>query len=371
MAVRKIRPNYGSVTGLVADDRSARSIAYESSLERDFIKHLIFNRNVLGFEEQPLTIEFTDSASKRRRYTPDLFISYRKDLALTKDWRPLLAEVKYRSDLFRHWPELKPKFRAARAYAKKRSWDFAIMTEPELRTPYLKNITFLLEYRKYPRDEVRSQLLLDALANSNATTAASLLDLISEDATRRATLLPSLWQLIANGEIVIDLDRQITMVSTIWLGKYKERPKCHEQGAVVSAGSSYRKRWQALCYYPHSEFEAILAKDEETGKSAELKLCDVSSPSASFSQKSEAKDLTLIEQKDWASAELWFNRIQPLLITTRTTDMVKTIAQEAGVHPATVYRKIALYEQSGRVSDLTPVKPNGGKGQSRLPPEPE
>ena len=43
---------------MVADDRSARSIAYESSLERDFIKHLIFNKNVLEYEEQPLTIEF-------------------------------------------------------------------------------------------------------------------------------------------------------------------------------------------------------------------------------------------------------------------------------------------------------------------------
>ncbi|MGH9960297.1 MAG: Mu transposase C-terminal domain-containing protein, partial [Pyrinomonadaceae bacterium] len=51
--------------------------------------------------------------------------------------------------------------------------------------------------------------------------------------------------------------------------------------------------------------------------------------------------------------------------------MVKVVAQQAGVHPATVYRKIALYEQGGRVSDLTPVKPNGGKGQSRLPPEAE
>jgi hypothetical protein len=60
MAVRKIRPNYRSITGLVADERSARSIAYQSSLEREFIKHLIFNKNVLGYEEQPLTIEFTE-----------------------------------------------------------------------------------------------------------------------------------------------------------------------------------------------------------------------------------------------------------------------------------------------------------------------
>jgi hypothetical protein len=246
MAVRKIRPNYGSVTGLVADDRSARSTAYESSLERDFIKHLLFNQNVQRHEEQPLTIEFTGSDDKQRRYTPDLLVFYRSDTAMTRDWRPLLAEVKYRSDLFKHWKELKPKFRAARAYAKKRGWDFAIITERELRTPYLKNVSFLLEFRKYPRDEVASQLLLVALANSNAITPGDLLDLISEDATRRAMLLPILWQLIANGEIVIDLDQQITMISPIWMGESKRRCECDEPGAGFSAGSSRRKRWQAL-----------------------------------------------------------------------------------------------------------------------------
>jgi hypothetical protein len=248
MAVRKIRPNYGSVTGLVADDRLARSTGYESSLERDFIKHLIFNQNVFKHEEQPLTIEFTDIRGKQRRYTPDFLIFYRRDIALTRDWRPLLVEVKYRSDLFKHWIELKPKFRAARSYAKRHGWDFAIITERELRTPYLKNITFLLEFRKYPRDEVGSQLLLEAVANRSATTPAGLLDLISEDAIRRATLLPVLWQLIENGDIVIELDQQLTMSSPIWLRKSKQRCKCDEPSAGVSAGSSRCQRWQALRY---------------------------------------------------------------------------------------------------------------------------
>lgn len=117
--------------------------------------------------------------------------------------------------------------------------------------------------------------------------------------------------------------------------------------------------------------EAILAKDQETGKSVELKLCDITPPQPSVSQKTETKELILIEQKDWASAELWFSRIQPLLFLPRTAEMVKAVACEAGVHMATVYRKIAIYEQSGRVSDLTPTRSNGGKGQSRLAPEAE
>ena len=240
MAVRKIRPNYGSVTGLVADDQSAHSTAYESSLERDFIKHLIFNKNVLKHEEQPLTIEFADSDGKQRRYTPDQLVFYRRDIAFTRDWRPLLAEVKYRSDLFKHLIELKPKFRAAKVYAKKHNWDFAVITERELRTSYLKNITFLLEFRKYPFDEVGSQLLLEALTYSGPTTPAALLDLISEDATRRATLLPVLWQLIANGDIVIDLDQRLTMISPIWLGKSKQRCECDESFSRLMSWKNFR-----------------------------------------------------------------------------------------------------------------------------------
>ncbi len=118
--------------------------------------------------------------------------------------------------------------------------------------------------------------------------------------------------------------------------------------------------------------EAILAKDLDTGKSIELKLSDISPPlQPSVPQQTEAKDLALIEQKDWATAELWFSRIYPLVSGRRTDQMVRTVAKEAGVHRTTVYRKLALYEQSCRVSDLAPTKPSGGKGQSRLAPEAE
>jgi len=253
MPVRKIRANYRSVTGLVADDHSARSTAYESSLERDFIKHLLFNQNVLEHEEQPLTIDFTDTRGKPRSYTPDLLVSYRKDIAMTKGWQPLLAEVKYRSDLFQHWANLKPKFRAARAYARERSWHFAVVTERELRTPYLQNITFLLEFRKHPVDKALTQLLLETAAGKSPATPASLLTFLSHGAMQKATLLPTLWQLVANDRIGVDLEQRLTMSSPIWLRRSKERRECDEPTARVSAGNGHRQRWQALRYYPHSE----------------------------------------------------------------------------------------------------------------------
>lgn len=162
MPVRRIPKNYRSVTGLVASaDASDQVTAYESSLERECIKHLIFNKNVARHEEQPLTISFV-CAGKQDSYTPDLLITYRNDVAPAKYWKPLLALVKYRSNLFKDWLKLKPKFRAARRYAIERARDFTIITDSEIRTPYLKNITLLLECRKHPMDEGVTKVLLEA-----------------------------------------------------------------------------------------------------------------------------------------------------------------------------------------------------------------
>ena len=46
-------------------------------------------------------------------------------------------------------------------------------------------------------------------------------------------------------------------------------------------------------------------------------------------------------------------------------------AQAAKVHTATVYHWLKLYERTGRVSALLPIKPNGGRGKSRLSQEVE
>jgi putative transposase len=118
--------------------------------------------------------------------------------------------------------------------------------------------------------------------------------------------------------------------------------------------------------------EAILAKDQDDGRSIELKVCDITAPiQLSTLEKTAGKDLALIEEKDWTMAEQWFSRLYPLLSGRRTDEMVRAVAKEAGVHRTTIYRKLSLYEQGGRVSDLIPTKSSGGKGHNRLAPEVE
>jgi hypothetical protein len=253
LPVRKIPKNYRSVTGLVAsNDESHQVTAYESSLERDCIKHVIFNKNVARHEEQPVTISFI-CGGKQYSYTPDLLITYRNDVARAKRWKPLLAEIKYRSDLFKDWHKLKPKFHAARRYAIERAWDFAIITDSEIRTPYLKNITLLLECCKHPMDDAVTKLLLEALNSLGRTNPDTLLRSISEDSLTRAKMIPTLWQLVADYRIRADLEKPLTMNSRIWSKPREERSDSDEPIHHSSAGRCRRKCWRALRYQSYLE----------------------------------------------------------------------------------------------------------------------
>lgn len=98
MPVRKIPTNRRSITGLVSSRKNDRMTGFESSLERDFLLLLDFDRNVERYEEQPVTIRYRDREGKRRTYTPDVLVLYRQNLT-GRDTCPLLCEVKYRADL--------------------------------------------------------------------------------------------------------------------------------------------------------------------------------------------------------------------------------------------------------------------------------
>jgi len=215
MPVRKIPTNRRSMTGLIASRKNDRMTGFESSLERDFLLLLDFDRSVARYEEQPVRIEYADAAGRRRTYTPDVLVYYHDDPAVSVDTRPLLCEVKYRDDLFTNWKEYKPKFRAGRAHARGRGWRFKIVTEREVRTPYLDNAKFLRPYRGIEADEDDTRLLLDTLRGMGEADPEGVLAAIHHDRTRRAELLPTLWRLLADGHITADLSQPLTMRTRI------------------------------------------------------------------------------------------------------------------------------------------------------------
>ena len=140
MPVRKIPKSYTNVTGyVVSNNKSDDSIAYEGNLEFYCFKLVLFNLNVLKCEEQPVRIQFTHTDGKELSYTPDMLITYRRDIFPVKTWKPLLAEVKPRRWLAKNWHELHPKFLAARRFVKEKDWEFAILSEREIINPYVNS----------------------------------------------------------------------------------------------------------------------------------------------------------------------------------------------------------------------------------------
>lgn len=214
--VRIIPKNYRNVTGLLASSKNNAMAAFESSLERDFYTILEFDYNVDCFVEQPVRIDFSDKKGKSRHYTPDVFVKYRRDIVPALHMKHMLCEIKYREDLKKKWADYKPKFKAARRYAKNKGWEFRILTEREIRIPFLQNAKFLLPYRKISVDWHFVKLLKEAIYEIREADPQTLLLAVFADKWKQAELLPSLWFMISEKRIGTDLTLPLTMKSRIW-----------------------------------------------------------------------------------------------------------------------------------------------------------
>lgn len=214
MPVRKIPMNYRNVTGVFPSLRSIGSAAFESTLERDFLTILDFDYEVEKFEVQPVKIEYIDEFAKKRTYTPDVLVQYRCNHS--DDPKYTLYEVKYRKDLKEKWPELRPKFKAALHFARTKGWNFKIITDLEIRRPYLENIKFLRRY-DIPIDDHRMETARRILVNLREITPEILAVALAQDFSNRAETVFLVWQMLARGYIIADLTEPLSMNTPIWV----------------------------------------------------------------------------------------------------------------------------------------------------------
>ncbi|MDO8206951.1 MAG: TnsA endonuclease N-terminal domain-containing protein [Gallionella sp.] len=223
MPARKIRPSRYSVTGYVPSSKGTKAQDAESSLEQDFLTLLEYDKRVERYVAQPLSITWTDSSGKRHRYTPDAIVKYSYS-AMCDDphLRTTIFEVKPRAILMRDWLELKPKLRSAIGWAKEFGCRFHLVTEKEIRTPYLANVRFLLDYynRHLPERQdliaARQHLVIETLHKLKRTTPRDLLQAMTQNEQLQAELIPWIWNLLNMEFIGVDLTKPLTMVSPIW-----------------------------------------------------------------------------------------------------------------------------------------------------------
>ncbi len=208
--VRRIGISTRSMTGMIPGVGQ-----YESSLERDFMELVKFDKNIQRYVPQPITIQYLDPKGKTRKYTPDGFIEYRRDILPASEMSHVLCEIKYRKDFRANWREFLPKYRAAKKYASEQGWEFHVLTEYEIRTHYLDNVRFLSGYRDAPDMDVVLSIS-EKLVEMRETDPDALMTTLFRNPWNRAAALPALWYLIGQYQIGCDLSQPLTMRSRIW-----------------------------------------------------------------------------------------------------------------------------------------------------------
>lgn len=216
MPQREIKKSYQNITGKVISLKNRRAMSFESGLERDFLTLLDFDITVDAFEEQPVTIPVALPNGTSTIYTPDVLVTYRSDIDMAIGMVPMLCEVKYRDDLFSKWSYYKPRFKAARRYARNRGWIFRIITEREIKTPLLENVRFLSQYERYLGIDGQANQILSILKVAEECEIKFLINKCSMNKWDQAQYLPVLWRLICERRIGVNMSQKITMSSLIW-----------------------------------------------------------------------------------------------------------------------------------------------------------
>ena len=197
--------------------RRESSIAYESSLERDFLIRKEFFLNVLDVVPQPVQIPFTGTNGRSYTYTPDFLVMYRLGNREYPDYpKPALIEVKETKEWRKHWRRWSPKWKAAMRCAKERGWTFHIHDESRIRDQALANIRFLERYKRMRFAEQDSESIIENLANIGSAQLDRLLQLHFEGIAR-AEGIAHLWHLLAARRLECDISCPLTNLTELWV----------------------------------------------------------------------------------------------------------------------------------------------------------
>ena len=135
-----------NVIGYFPSLKMRRMVQFESTLERDLIYLLDYDRQVAAFEEQPLQIVYPHEG-KMLSYTPDFQVVFTSGETMLLECKP---------DCFLHTEENQRKFSAAQAWCAARGWSFQVVTDAQLQAGYRVQNVKLLTY--HARHEVSPQM---------------------------------------------------------------------------------------------------------------------------------------------------------------------------------------------------------------------
>ena len=195
--VRKIKPTYRSISGHFAF--MGESIAYESTLERDFLRYQTFRKEVIDIVPQPVSIPFKKNG-RTHSYTPDYFVQLSEDHG-----KSVIVEVKPKLEWQENWRDWSDKWKAAIKYSKDQGFRFAIYDEDRIHHLAFHNINFLRKYKNlYAAPEEVKAVLADLELRDN-TTVEYILERYFKGDIYRPRGCQFIWYLMANKLIGFDV----------------------------------------------------------------------------------------------------------------------------------------------------------------------
>jgi putative transposase len=99
-----------------------------------------------------------------------------------------------------------------------------------------------------------------------------------------------------------------------------------------------------------------------------VKIRHLTNPPHSVDTPIKTPDIALLSDKDWQEAQRRFSIIRPILERNdqKAKDVVLEVCQRHDVDRATIYRWIGLYQRTGRISSLAPLKRGIQTGEKKL-----
>lgn len=211
MSVRKIKKSYISCTGYFASYKNKSQVAFESVLERNYFMMLEFDSNVVKYEEQPLSIEYKYSDGTKRKYTPDVLVTF-------KNRQQELIEVKYQEEIDNS-VELQNKIALLKKeFNYEHNIRFSVFTNNDICQTTLENYNFLYKFVFIPEDKEKTEHINNILNESYDLTIKDLLNEISPKKSIQMIYLPYIWNYIFHNLKVVRVYEKLTMNSFIQKG---------------------------------------------------------------------------------------------------------------------------------------------------------
>ena len=209
---RKLKKNYRSVTGFITI--KGRQQTFESDLEHDYLTLLDFDPSVETVFQQPITIRYRYEPGRWNVFTPDFFVR-RFDRSME------VVEIKYRKELRQEWPQLRPRYRAAVAFAKRAVGPhcrFIIKADHKIRIPALRQIQFLRDFRDYPERPSICRTI-EVAAALPFQTVESLAGAAAGESSDKGAAVAQVWRMVWTGVLAANLDRPLGLHTQISLAR--------------------------------------------------------------------------------------------------------------------------------------------------------